>query len=373
MRIAFTCVLALHALIHLMGFAKAFGYAALPQLTIPISRAMGLVWLAATLLLLAAAVALWLAPRAIWVIGAVGLVVSQVAIFGSWGDARFGSIVNLIVLAAMVYAAFAWGPFGLRAEYTARVAQARASLTAPRAAPFTEADLTPLPPPVQRYLRFAGVLGQPRVQAFRTRMSGRIRGAADAPWMPFTAEQHNFFEPPQRYFFMQATRSGLPLDGLHAYAGDGASMRIRLLSMFTVVDLKGSQLTRTETVTLLNDMAIMAPAALLDPAIRWRPVDDLQAEATFTVGPHEVRAMLVFDATGALVNFWSDDRPALAADGVTLQAQRWSTPIGGYREQGAYRLASRGEARYAAPSGEYAYLEFDRIEVATSAAPAVQP
>ena len=39
-----------HGLIHLMGFAKGFGYAALPQLTQPISRAWGLAWLAAALL-----------------------------------------------------------------------------------------------------------------------------------------------------------------------------------------------------------------------------------------------------------------------------------------------------------------------------------
>jgi hypothetical protein len=167
---------------------------------------------------------------------------------------------------------------------------------------------------------------------------------------------------------MQATRSGLPLDGLHAYDDDGATMRIRLLSMFPIVDLKGPTLTRTETVTVLNDMAIMAPAALLDPAIRWRQIDDLQVEATYTAGPHEVRAVLVFDATGALSNFWSDDRPALAADGVTLQPQRWSTPIGAYRSQGPYRLASRGEARYAAPSGDYAYAEFDGIEVTVDGA-----
>ena len=39
-----------HGLIHLMGFAKGFGYADLPQLTQPISRACGLAWLAAALL-----------------------------------------------------------------------------------------------------------------------------------------------------------------------------------------------------------------------------------------------------------------------------------------------------------------------------------
>jgi len=363
MRYALTFVLVVHGLIHLMGFAKAFGYAALPQLTIPIARPVGLLWLLATLLLLAAAVALWAAPRAFWIVGAAALVVSQGVIVTSWADARFGTLANVIVLAAVIYGAFAWGPFGLRAEYLRRAAIALDGLVTQPTSVIAESDLAPLPVPVQRYLRFAGVVGQPRVQSFRVRMTGRIRGAADAPWMPFTAEQHSFFNPPRRYFFMQATRAGLPLDGLHAYAEDGASMRIKLLSMFPVVSLEGSLLTRTETVTVLNDMAIMAPATLIDPAIRWRQIDDLQVEAVFTNGPNEVRAVLVFDATGALANFWSDDRPALAADGVTLQPQRWSTPVGGYQSQGKYRLASRGEARYAAPGGEYAYAEFTNIEV----------
>lgn len=50
---------------------------------------MGVLWLLATLLLLAAAVALWAAPRAFWILGTVGLVISQGVIVASWGNARF--------------------------------------------------------------------------------------------------------------------------------------------------------------------------------------------------------------------------------------------------------------------------------------------
>ncbi|MBK8259839.1 MAG: hypothetical protein IPK80_00655 [Nannocystis sp.] len=63
MRLLLAAFLVLHGLIHLMGFAKAFGYAQLPQLVLPISRMMGALWLTAALLLLAAAVALFAAPR----------------------------------------------------------------------------------------------------------------------------------------------------------------------------------------------------------------------------------------------------------------------------------------------------------------------
>lgn len=121
-----------------------------------------MLWLLATLLLLTAALALWAAPRVFWIIGAAGLVVSQWAIVASWGDARFCTLANVVEPAAVIYAAFAWGPFGLRAEYPQRASRAQDRQAAHRASVVTEADLAPLLVPGQRYLRFAGVVGQPR-------------------------------------------------------------------------------------------------------------------------------------------------------------------------------------------------------------------
>ena len=38
-------------------------------------------------------------------------------IMPAWSDARAGTLPNLVLAALVVYAACAWGPFGLRAEY----------------------------------------------------------------------------------------------------------------------------------------------------------------------------------------------------------------------------------------------------------------
>ena len=370
MRPAFSLLLTLHAFIHMLGFARAFGLASLEQLRIPISRPMGMLWLVAAVLLLAAVAALFIAPRWFWVIGALALAASQAAVITSWSDARFGTIANAVLLAAVIHAAFAWGPFGLRAEYERLVRSGLAgTMTNTRPPDITEADLAVLPPLVRRYLRFAGVVGTPYVRGFRARMTGRIRGSPTAPWMPFRAEQYNFYDPPRRYFWMEATRAGLPVDGLHAYDEADASMRIRLLSLVPVVDLRGPDMMRTETVTILNDMCILAPGRLLDPSIRWREIDARSVEAAYTNGPHTIRAVLLFDDSGALVDFRSDDRPALAEDGKTLLPQRWSTPIGDYRPFGRYRLATRGAGRYAASGGEYAYIEILVQEVMTEIVP----
>jgi len=100
-RWVFAIIIALHGLIHFMGPAKAFGLADLPQLTRPLSRGMGLAWLLAGLLTLAAVAALFAWPRCWWVIGAAAAVLSQAVIFTSWTDARAGTLANLILLAGV--------------------------------------------------------------------------------------------------------------------------------------------------------------------------------------------------------------------------------------------------------------------------------
>ena len=103
----------MHGLIHLLGFAKAFGLAALPQLTQPISPPLGTLWLLAALLFVSAAAALFVWPRGWWAIGACAIVVSMVVIVPSWTDAKFGAIGNLIALIGVVFGFLAQGPVSL--------------------------------------------------------------------------------------------------------------------------------------------------------------------------------------------------------------------------------------------------------------------
>lgn len=310
------------------------------------------------------------APRWFCLVAVVGVAVSQIANVASWADARFGTIPNLILLAWAAYGAMAWGPFGLRGQYEREVRRSLAHMgSGTRADPIEDADLAALPLPVQRYLRFAGLVGTPRVRAFRARLTGRIRGSSDAPWMPFVAEQHSLFDPPRRYFFMEATRGGLPVHGLHAYGEADASMSIRLLAIVPIIDLRGPDLMSAETVTILNDICLFAPGRLLDAAIRQRHLDARSLQATYTGGPHTVRAVLIFDDSGALRNFRSDDRPALAEDGKTMRPQRWSTPVLEYGSFRSYRLVQRAEGRYAPKSGGYSYIELDVHDVTTEVVP----
>ncbi len=361
MRLAFAILLIVHGLLHLLGFAKAFELAELPQLTRPIAPSIGGVWLAATLLFLVAAGALFLWPRWWWAIGAVAIAVSMVAIVPSWADAKFGTLANLIVLVGVVFGFAAHGPLSPRAAYDQEVMRLLDSPVP--GAVLTDADLAHLPVPVQRYLRTSRVLGQPRVHNLRAGLHGRIRQGPESRWMPFTAEQHDFFDRPARLFYMDASMLLVPMQVLHRYVGASASMRVTVGGLVPVVNMSGPELTQAETVTLFNDMCLMAPATLIEPSITWDEVDGQTVRATFTNAGHTIRAELVFNESGELTNFWSDDRLRASDDGKELEAVRWSTPVGSYRAFRPVRLASRGEGRWHEESGEYAYLELELDEV----------
>jgi uncharacterized protein DUF6544 len=362
MTAAFAALLVAHGLIHMLGVAKAFGWAALPQLSQPISPIFGAMWLLAAVLFFAAAVTLFVWPRWWWAIGACAILISMLLVIHFWSDAKFGVVGNAAAFVGVVFGFLAQGPVSLRAAYEGDVDRALTRVAT--AAAIGEADLTRLPTPVQRYLRGAGVLGLPRVRNFRARMHGRIRSGRDARWMPLSAEQYNFIDDPARLFYLNASMFMVPVQGYHRYVGSSATMQVKAAALVSVVHVSGPEMNEGETVTMFNDMCVIAPATLIDPAVRWEAIDDRSARATFTNAGHTIGAELSFNEAGELTNFRSEDRYWTSPDGKTITKQRWSTPLHAYRQFGPVRLASSGEARWHDAGGDFAYIEltFDEVQ-----------
>jgi hypothetical protein len=89
----------------------------------------------------------------------------------------------------------------------------------------------------------------------------------------------------------------------------------------------------------------------------WTPH---RIEGTLTHAGTSVRAVLIFGSTGELLDFVSDDRGALSADGMSITAMRWSTPLGAYRTFGPHRVSARGTGRWHPAGAEaYDYIELE--------------
>ena len=245
----------------------------------------------------------------------------------------------------------------LRARFGGLVAsEFAAAPLQPGAEPLAAADIAGLPDPVRRYIERSGAVGVPRPQNMRVVMDAAMyRKPGQAP-MRARSVQYSFFGPPTRLFLMEARMFGLPVRALHVYRQGAATFTVRVASAVNMVDLSGEQISAAETVTVLNDICLMAPGALVDPRLTWHAVDDLTAEVTFTNGQHVVSAMLSFNDRGELVDFWSDDRPdSSSGDFVPM---RWSTPVSEYQDTAGRHLMLRGSTVYHRPDGPFTYGEF---------------
>lgn len=361
MKIVIAALLVIHGLIHTLGFLKAFGLAQPAQLQAAISQATGFAWIIVAVLFLASGGMVLAGGQWWWLPAALGLVTSQILIFSTWNDAKAGTIVNGILLLPIAVAALGAAPWSYRAMYDREVAAALCQRQQqPRI--MTEADIAHLPPAVRRYLTFAGALGKPRVLNYRLRFTGALRNGPADRWMPMTAYQQSFADPPARLFLVEASMSGVPFMAFRRYVGPQATFRVRLASLLTVVEAQGAEMNRGETVTLLNDMFLLAPPTLIDPRIVWEELAPLTVRATLTNAGNTASAVVTFDSSGALINFISDDSYR-TSDGKKYEQLRWSTPVSAWREFEGRKLLRAGEAVWGLPGREFAYGRFELLDV----------
>ncbi|MCG9971912.1 DUF6544 family protein [Christiangramia crocea] len=352
MKIVFIALLIIHLLIHFIGFFKAFDLVKLPESSNAISITQGIFWLF-TALLFIPSVIFYIQSNPVWAVIAIpAAIVSQVLIVLNWNDAKFGTIVNLlIILIAIIH--FAGWEFerSFQKEVSERIENYPADT-------LTQQDLAGLPEVVKNYLLFVGVVGKPKVKNIKISFEGEMR-EKDKEWFKFRSEQFNFTDSPARFFFMKANFKGLPTRGFHSFKSSGARMQIKPLSLFSVVDLSPPELFPTEMVTYLNDICLFAPAALIDKRIEWEELDDLSVKAIFKLNNEKVSAVLEFNEEGELANFISEDRYAIDI----MKKLRFSTPVKNYRHIRGYRLPSYGEAIWCYPEGEFTYGRFNLTDV----------
>ncbi len=218
--------------------------------------------------------------------------------------------------------------------------------------------LAGLPEPVQRHLRWAGVVGTPIPGIVRLKQTGRIRSAPDASWMTFDAEQIYSVDPPA--FVWRAWLPGrrLPLVlGRDEYVDGASSILMKAFGLFAVADEHGDALAAAGLMRFLNEI-MWFPAAYLGRNVGWRAIDKSSAEVTLSDGQLVAQGTVFFDGEGRLVDFRAD-----RFDTGTGALATWETPITGYATFGGLRLPAHGAGVWKRPTGDFSYIELNVTDV----------
>ena len=357
-------MLALHGAIHLLGFAKWSRLAGVPQLSgrllVPLTsfgeRVFAIGWLAAFILLLAAA-ALRVARHDLWwVVALAGALVSQCLVILAWPDAKAGTLANLIILLPVIVAAARAG-FERRidAEAVALLAQAHGDTRI-----VTRDELRTLPEPVAKWLEASGVIGRPRAATVRLHQRGDIRTKPDARWTPARAEQYFSIDPPAFIWKVDASvMRAVPITGRDRYVEGRGEMLIKAASLVNVVKAADEAIDLGAMLRYLAEV-IWFPSAALGPYISWEPIDATHARATIRYAGRAAPAVFTFDRRGRAVRF-DAERPL--GGGKNAKLMPWFGASSEWRTFEGIEVPTRGEVGWQLPADTFIYYRWEILDV----------
>lgn len=353
----------IHGLIHMLGFVKAMQWAPLNEIKKTITPALGWIWLLTAIILIGFSMLLFLNSSWAWVLGLLGVLCSQILIFTTWSDTKYGTLPNILIMVAVLFLVTS---AHFKATFEKEVQSNLMQQTKPEV--LTEKDFLSLPEPIKKYIRYTQSVSKPKLSNAKIILKGQIRKNENHPWMSFSAVQYSFFNTQKRFFYLEAEMMGLPVTGYHRFTDGHASMDIRLGGLIPIQHQDGIQMNQSELVTFFNDLCLMAPAALTDQNVKWLQTKSKAVLASYTNGSHEIKAWLLFNKEGALINFISDDRYAVSENN-TFELVPWSTPIQSYKQENAYKLPFQGSGLYHYPNGKQTYiaLQIESIQYNKSA------
>lgn len=171
-KILLTFIILIHGLIHFMGFAKAYGYGNITQLTKEVSKPAGAFWFLTAFLFIIATI-LFLLKKEWWpIIGIIAAVLSQILIITAWKDAKFGTIANIIVLLVAIPA---YGNFRFQKMATKEVNELLPIMTTRDKTIITKEMINGLPSLVQKWLTQSGIIDKEKIYFVRLKQKGEIR------------------------------------------------------------------------------------------------------------------------------------------------------------------------------------------------------
>ena len=277
-KIIFATVIGVHGLIHVLGFLKAFGFARLTQLTQTISRPVGITWAVTSGLFIGVAILFGLKVDWWWIVGLLAVVPSQALIIGSWQDAKFGTVLNVVILVGIVLGFGAWN---FDRKVSGEIETVLPGKATGGGKVVAEESIDRLPQPVQKWLRTAGVPGARGISTVKLSQRGELRLNPDQSWSSVKAEQYvNTEDPAFIWRVNMRLFSIIPVAGRDKFADGKGDMEIKIGSLFPVVS--GNSNEKLNQAALQRYLAELGwyPTAALKPYINWKKVDERTAEAT---------------------------------------------------------------------------------------------
>ncbi|MGB5171184.1 DUF6920 family protein [Eudoraea sp.] len=166
-------------------------------------------------------------------------------------------------------------------------------------------SLSDLPPTVQRWLDYSGIVGKAAVKKVYLEQEALMRLQPDQEkWFKAKAQQTFTTEPPS--FNWKVSLKINPLifvTGKDSYEEGKGAMKMKLFSLFPLVNESNNPKIDQATLQRFLAEIVWFPSAALNPYIKWQAVDDLSAKAVMTYKGTVGSGIFYFDKNGGFQKF----------------------------------------------------------------------
>jgi len=363
-RIVIAIALAVHGLIHLMGFLKVWGFPiaknfnvrAIVVLSANESKTIGLLWLLCCIGLVTSFIIFLLQNDWWWTVGAISLLLSQSLIILYWYDAKYGTLVNVIILLAVLISYH-------HQRFNARIRSETETLLASQIntsnTTVSPKSLEHLPANVQKWLIKSGIIGTEKAHTVHLKQKGMMRQKPEGKWSPMEAEQCITTDLPG--FIWNGTMGGsfMRINGRDKYVNGKGNMLIKIMSTIPINNSSGEEIDQGAMMRFLAEI-VWSPSAALNDYIQWTYINDTTANATMTNGKRTVSGFFYFDYEGDIVGF-EGKRYGNFEGHFSLET--WFIRILEHREFNGIRIGSKCEVTWKLKQGDFTWLQLEVTDI----------
>lgn len=358
MKTAFLIILFLHGIIHLLGFVKSYHLAEVPQLSSEIPKSLGNLWLFCALLFLAVFIMV-IFNKAWWPFFAIAAVIlSQTLIVLYWQDAKFGTILNIVILLVSIPAL---GKFQFDNMVQKEAKELLSNIPEKNDGKIRKDDLAHLPEIVQKWMENSGVVGTQKIVSVRLKQKGEMKTKPEGKWMPFTAKQYFDVETPDFVWVTEVTAfPGIHLSGRDKFYEGKGEMLIKLLSLVPVVDEGKNEKMNSGTMLRFLGEICWFPSAALNQYISWEKVDATSAKATFNLNNKKVSGLFTFTENGEFLSFEAE---RYYGGGEDAKKEKWFVEALSYKEFEGIKIPNKSKVIWKLPGGDFNWLNLEITEL----------
>lgn len=358
MKTAFLIILFLHGIIHILGFAKSYHLAEVPQLSSEIPKSLGNLWLFCSILFLAVFI-LVILNKPWWPFFAIAAVIlSQTLIFLYWQDAKFGTILNIVILLVSIPAL---GKFQFDNMVQKEAKELLSNIPEKNDGKMSKEDLAHLPKIVQKWMENSGVVGKQKIVSVRLKQQGEMKTKPDGTWMQFSAEQYFNLENPAFIWVTEVTAlPGIHLSGRDKFYDGKGEMLIKLLSLIPVVNEGENEKMNSGTMLRFLGEICWFPSAALNQYISWEEVDANSAKATFSLNNTKVTGLFTFAENGELKSYEAE---RYYGGGEDSKKEKWLVEAVSYKEFEGIKVPDKSKVTWKLSEGDFNWLNLEITEL----------